>query len=86
MKDQFDPRFDDLRPAESSTSSAISLGSGGRMEKRNSITSVETGVMTNDGSSVESDGPVVVPHMGLVSSCNMVRWLVLLRRASSETN
>lgn len=73
MKDQLDPRFDDLRPAESSSSSAISLG-GGRMEKRNSITSVESGVMTNDSSSVESDGPVVVPHMGLISSCNMVRW------------
>ncbi|KAL7315532.1 hypothetical protein PS15m_004742 [Mucor circinelloides] len=77
MKDQFDPRFDDLRPAESSTSSAISLGNGGHMEKRNSITSVETGVMTNDGSSVESDGPVVVPHMGLVSSCNMIVGLII---------
>lgn len=42
------------------------------MEKRNSITSVESGVMTNDSVSVESDGPVVVPHMGLISSCNMV--------------
>ncbi|CAO3643889.1 unnamed protein product [Mucor fragilis] len=76
MKDQLDPRFDDLRPAESSSSSAISLG-GGRMEKRNSITSVESGVMTNDSSSVESDGPVVVPHMGLISSCNMIVGLII---------
>ncbi|KAL0139873.1 B-type amino acid transporter 1-like protein [Mucor lusitanicus] len=76
MKDQLDPRFDDLRPAESSSSSAISLG-GGRMEKRNSITSVESGVMTNDSVSVESDGPVVVPHMGLISSCNMIVGLII---------
>jgi hypothetical protein len=80
MKDQLDPRYDDLRPAELSTSSAVSLGGSGRMEKRNSITSVESGVMTNDGSSVESNGPVVVPHMGLLSSCNMVRWYLLYNR------
>ncbi|KAG2205335.1 hypothetical protein INT46_008602 [Mucor plumbeus] len=77
MKDQLDPRYDDLRPAELSTSSAISLGGSGRMEKRNSITSVESGVMTNDGSSVESNGPVVVPHMGLLSSCNMIVGLII---------
>lgn len=77
MKDQLDPRYNDLRPAESSTSSAVSLGGSGRMEKRNSITSVESGVMTNDGASIESNGPTVVPHMGLLSSCNMVRCCLL---------
>ncbi|KAI8647435.1 amino acid permease-domain-containing protein [Parasitella parasitica] len=77
MKDQLEPRFDDSRPAESSKSSAVSLGGSGQLEKRNSITSVESGVVTNDTSSIESDGPVLVPHMGLISSCNMIVGLII---------
>lgn len=63
-------------PAGSSASSAISYG--GNMEKRNSITSLESR-MTNSSnhSTVEDDGPVVVPHMGLLSSCNMIVGLII---------
>jgi L-type amino acid transporter 9 len=59
--------------AELSSSSAISFG--GQLEKKNSITSVETGLSSPHSVEVEENGPVVVPHMGLVSSCNMVSYL-----------
>lgn len=58
-------------PGGSSDSSAFSFG--GHLEKKNSITSIESGVRTPSiHSSIEDEGPVVVPHMGLLSSCNMV--------------
>ena len=44
---------------------------GEQLEKKNSITSIESGLHT-----IEADGPKahnsVEPHMGLMSSCNMV--------------
>jgi hypothetical protein len=66
MKESFGANL----PAESSSSSAVSFG--GHLEKKNSITSVETGLTIPNSVEVEENGPVVVPHMGLVSSCNMV--------------
>lgn len=51
------------------------------MEKKNSITSIESGMNSparSEHATVEDEGPVVVPHMGLVSSCNMVSFFSLL--------
>lgn len=51
------------------------------MEKKNSITSIESGMNSparSEHATVEDEGPVVVPHMGLVSSCNMVSFFFLI--------
>lgn len=58
-------------PGRLSTSSGFSFG--GQLEKKNSITSVESvATAASTHSSIEDEGPVVTPHMGLLSSCNMV--------------
>ena len=54
---------------DNSTSTSSSLSYGGQMEKQNSITSIES--RASNGT-VEDEGNVVIPHMGLLSSCNMV--------------
>ncbi|CEG73745.1 hypothetical protein RMATCC62417_09068 [Rhizopus microsporus] len=49
---------------------------GEQLEKKNSITSIESGLHT-----IEADGPKahngVEPHMGLMSSCNMIVGLII---------
>lgn len=58
-------------PGKMSNSSGFSFG--GHLEHKNSITSVEyEPSITSAHSSVEDEGPTVTPHMGLLSSCNMV--------------
>ncbi|KAG2229050.1 amino acid permease-domain-containing protein [Thamnidium elegans] len=69
-------RRNSANPGGSSDSSAFSFG--GQLEKKNSITSIESGVHTPSiHSSIEDEGPVVVPHMGLLSSCNMIVGLII---------
>ena len=51
-----------------------SSSNGDQLEKTNSITSIESGAMTPSHHSENEGGtPTVAPHMGLISSCNMVR-------------
>ncbi|KAI9486522.1 MAG: amino acid permease-domain-containing protein [Benjaminiella poitrasii] len=64
-------------PAQSSGASIVSYSN--QKNKQNSITSIESGLHTSDNQSFKSvvDEPVVVPHMGLLSSCNMIVGLII---------
>lgn len=42
------------------------------LEKKNSITSIESSLHTVEAGPTEKDENAVEPHMGLLSSCNMV--------------
>ncbi|KAI7874262.1 amino acid permease-domain-containing protein [Mucor mucedo] len=59
-----------------SNSSGFSFG--GHLENKNSITSIEyEPSIASRHSSIEDEGPVVTPHMGLLSSCNMIVGLII---------
>ncbi|KAI8378156.1 amino acid permease-domain-containing protein [Choanephora cucurbitarum] len=55
-----------------------SSSNGDQLEKTNSITSIESGAVTPSHQSENEGGtPTVAPHMGLISSCNMIVGLII---------
>ncbi|KAI7901722.1 amino acid permease-domain-containing protein [Cokeromyces recurvatus] len=65
-------------PTGCSNVSVPPYSSNGEINKENSITSIEAGLNASDSQSIGSDeGPAVVPHMGLISSCNMIVGLII---------
>jgi hypothetical protein len=56
----------------SETVGTSSAYSDGQLEKKHTITSLESGRGPASIASLGQTGPVVEPHMGLLSSCNMV--------------
>ncbi|EIE75810.1 hypothetical protein G6F46_000332 [Rhizopus delemar] len=47
------------------------------LEKKNSITSIESSLHTVEAGPTEKDENAVEPHMGLLSSCNMIVGLII---------